>query len=506
MKTYKYKLLSLFLVLAFSVQAQKFDKKITESFKVNSDVELVINTSHTDVSIETWNKNTVSIEAVMEVEGVSKKEANKILDQWKFEALGNKDKVKVTSKSSNMDFKFEFDFDFPDVDIEVPHFEMPEFHFPEIEFHELHELSEMIELPEMPEMPEMSEMEFDYELYQNDSTYLKKYKLKVAKEVKKFKNSGWKKKMDSVRNSKEYKRNLEEYKKASKKIAIEMKELRNSKEFKRAMEESKKVAAEVKKEMLENKHLWKEQAEKAKEAGKIAREMIQKMKENGTFDSIKNHEQNTFFFYGDKKNSKVKIKKYLKIKVPKKAIFDLNVRHGKLNVPNSSTKMSANISYGDFIGGVIEGADNNLKFLNSPVLINTINSGNITLKNVPNATFGTFSNANLFANSSDVIIEKVGSDVALSQKFGEIDILEIDPLFQNLNIVLDYAKGSFNFSKANYLFRINSKNTTLKLTESLSDVKRKSKDGVDFLEGFFNNKSSKNNVLLTGVYSTIKLN
>ena len=102
MKTYKYKLLSLFLVIAFSVQAQKFDKKITESFKVNSDVELVINTAHTDVSIETWNKNTVSIEAVMEVEGVSKKEANKILDQWKFEALENKDKVKVTSKSSNI--------------------------------------------------------------------------------------------------------------------------------------------------------------------------------------------------------------------------------------------------------------------------------------------------------------------------------------------------------------------------------------------------------------------
>ena len=168
--------------------------------------------------------------------------------------------------------------------------------------------------------------------------------------------------------------------------------------------------------------------------------------------------------------------------------------------------MSANISYGDFIGGLIEGSGNNLKFSNSPVVINTINSGNVTLKNVPNATFGTFTNANLFANSSDVIIEKVGSDVALSQKFGEIDILEIDPLFQNLNIVLDYARGTFNFSKANYLFKINSKSTTLKLTESLSGIKNKSNDGVDFIEGFFNNKTSKNNVLLTGVYSTIKLN
>lgn len=504
MKTYKYKLLSIFLVLTLSVQAQKFDKKITESFKVNSDVELVINTAHTDVSIETWNRNTVSIEAVMEVEGVSKKEASKILDQWKFEALGNKNKVSIQSKSSNMNFNFDFDFDFdfPDVDIEVTHFEMPE--LPKMP--ELPEMPKLPKMPKLPEMPELPEMEFDYELYKNDSTYLKKYKMKVAKQVKKFKNSDWKIKIDSFRNSDEYKKNMEEYKRASKEIAIEMKELRNSDEFKKAIEESKKVAAEVKKEMIENKYLWKEQVEKAKEAGKMAQEMILKMKREGLFDSIKKHEQNTFFYYGDKKNSKVKIKKYLKIKVPKKATFDLNVRHGKLNVPNSSTKMSANISYGDFIGGIIVGEKNNLKFSNTPVVINTLNSGNITLNNVPNATFGTFSNANLFANSSDVIIEKVGSNVALSQKFGEIDVLEIEPLFDNLNVVLDYAKGTFNLSDADYLFKINSKSTKLKLVESLSEVKRKTKDGVEFIEGFFNNKSSQNNLLLTGVYSSISLN
>ena len=39
MKTYKYKIVTLaLLLLAISVQAQKFDKKITEKFKVNSDV------------------------------------------------------------------------------------------------------------------------------------------------------------------------------------------------------------------------------------------------------------------------------------------------------------------------------------------------------------------------------------------------------------------------------------------------------------------------------------
>ena len=70
MKVYKYKIFGLIVLLAVSVQAQKFDKTIKEKFKVNSDVEVVINAAHTDVDIETWNKNEVSIEAVMEIEGL----------------------------------------------------------------------------------------------------------------------------------------------------------------------------------------------------------------------------------------------------------------------------------------------------------------------------------------------------------------------------------------------------------------------------------------------------
>ena len=50
---------------------------------MNPDVTIVINATHTDVDIETWNKNEVSIEAVIEVEGVSKKEAEKIVKHEK---------------------------------------------------------------------------------------------------------------------------------------------------------------------------------------------------------------------------------------------------------------------------------------------------------------------------------------------------------------------------------------------------------------------------------------
>jgi len=491
MKVYKYKFLSILLLLGIGLQAQTFDKKEKENFKVNSDVELVINATHTDVTIETWNKNEISVEAVMEVEGVSKEEADKILSKWKFEALGNKSTVKITSVSDDMDFNFDFNFDFSDMDIEIPEFEMPNIH---------------IDIPdfEFPEMPEMKEMEFDYQAYKNDSTYLKQYKMQVAKQVEKFKNSDWKRKMDSVKNSDEFKQAMEEAKKASAEAKREMME--NKELWEEQARIAKEAATEVRKEMLENKELWKEQAEIAKEASKMAMELIEEMKEDGTFDSIQNFSENIYFNYSDSKNSKIKIKKYIKIKVPKSATFDLNVRHGKLNVPSSTKKMSANISYGDFIGGIIIGDDNELNFSNSPVVINTLDSGNITLKNVPNATFGTFSNGNLFSNSSDVIIDEIGENVDLIQKFGSLEISNIATNFKTFNLILDYSKASINLSKSNYVFQISDKKSTLNLSESLTKVSNKNLDGVKSIEGFYKDKKSINKLFLTSVYSSLILN
>ncbi len=509
MKTYKYKIVAILMLLAFSAQAQKFDKKVTEKFKVNSDAVIVINAVHTDVDIETWNKNEVSIEAIIEVEGVTKEEAEEIFDKWIFEALSNKSKVEIKSLSGHFqfefdgDFDFDFDFDFPEIDMEAPEFNFDfDFDFPEMDIEVPHFEMPDIEFPEI----EIPEMEFDYEKYKNDTAYLKNYKMKIAQQVEKFKNSGWKEKIDSMKNSEEYKMKMKEFKEATKEMQAKMKEYTNSDEFKRQIEASKKVSEEVRKEMLENKEIWKEQAEAAKQASKKAMEIVKKMKEEGKFDEIVKNKENFYFNFSDGKNSKIKVKKYLKIKVPKKATFDLNVRHGKLNVPNSSVKMSANLSYGKFIGGIITGDKNELNFSNSPVVINTLNSGNITLKNVPNATFGTFSKANLFANSSDVFIDEIGSDVSLSQKFGKLEISDIDSDFKTLNLILDSAKADLKFSNSDYTYQINSKNSTLDLFDKLTEVTNKITEGVNLIEGFYNDKASQNKVLITGVYSSVKLN
>ena len=498
MKTYTYNITAFLLLFALTLQAQIFDKKIIENFKVNSDVEIVINAAHMDVDIETWNRNEVAVEAVMEVEGVDENEAKKILKQWKFEALGNNTKVKISSLSNDMHFDFNGDFDFDFPEIEFPHFEMPniEFEFPEIAF---------------PEMPEMPEFEFDYQLYKNDSTYLKRYKFEVQKQVEEFKNSDWKKQLDSMRNSPEFKNQIEEYKNAAKEMAKEVKELRNSEEFNHSLEEAKKAAEKARIHVLENRDEILERVKIVKEANKAAMAELKRMKESGELDSLKNYSENVYFNYSTNKNSKVKIKKYLKIKVPKKATFDLNVRHGKVNIPESNKKMSANMSYGNFVGGVITGSKNELMFANSPVEIETINSSNITLKNVPNATFGTFENSNLFSNSSEVAIDQVGTDVILNQKFGNIVVKKIIPLFKNLNLNFDYTKATIPLEKIDANYSLNTNKSRFNIAKENSDFLKKSfmkvlKKYDSSIQGNFSSSiKTENNINIKSNFSTINI-
>ncbi|MBL4568379.1 MAG: hypothetical protein JKY69_01495 [Flavobacteriaceae bacterium] len=81
MKFNKHKIIGLLCTVLFisSIQAQKYDKKYSEKFKVNKDVQLVINANNADINVSTWNKNEVSVEAVITVEGLSKKDAKKFL-------------------------------------------------------------------------------------------------------------------------------------------------------------------------------------------------------------------------------------------------------------------------------------------------------------------------------------------------------------------------------------------------------------------------------------------
>jgi hypothetical protein len=316
MKTYKHNFLAFILLFTTVLFAQKHDKKVSESFKVNNDVFVDITTRYADVTIETWSKNVVSIEGSWEVEGLNKEDSNKLFENVDFEASGNKEKVIIRAKSNNnfslferefeeIDFNFNFDsiVNIGDVFIHDFHFEIPE-------------VPEVPEMPDIPEMPEivishLSKIEFDHKAYEKDKEgYMQRFKKEQEK---------WEKEMEE-----KIEPQMKEYEKK-----IKLWEKENGPRMKQI---EVKVATWEKENIPKIKAFEKKMATWEKENATKVKAFEEKMEKMGK----KMEEKYSALIEMKHKNAKgvTKIKKRLLIKIPKNAKVKLDVRYGSFSAPD----------------------------------------------------------------------------------------------------------------------------------------------------------------------------
>ncbi|WP_417786157.1 MAP7 domain-containing protein [Tenacibaculum sp.] len=484
--TFKQFKISVFLLLVTGVvSAQKYDKKFSENFKTNKDVVVNINASNADVDVTTWNKNEVSVEAVVEVEGLDKKEAQKYLDNWKFEALGNKSKVQINANknsfriggdnivffnSSDNNYPRVFQFDGNDEVVVVPEVRIPE----------------MPEIPEIPEIkiPEINfeeivtgleDIEFDFDKYAKDGgNYFFQWRdgvnditIKSKKEWEEFKKTD---------KYKEFKKHQEERKREIKKELERVKKERiNQKELRKEMA---KARAEIRK--INREEIRKELAKARKEMHKARKEM-QKVRMNYSYSS----DSNNLMING----KKVKITKKITIKVPKSATFDLNTRHCKVKLPK--TKASGKVSYGTFKADALDGGKLNISF--SPVNINSLNACTLFLNNVTDAQLASVTNTTVNSNSSGLVVSNVYSNVEVNNKFGNLTITKIHPSHDNLKVFLSYSDAGVDLAGINKKLNIQ------------SDKVKKLKDGSVEYNGEFILISSDKKIEIDGKYSQLKV-
>lgn len=495
--TFKQFKISTFLVLVTSIVfAQKYDKKFNENFKTNKDAVVTINASNATIDVTTWNKNEVSVEAIIEVEGLDKKAAEKYFKNWKFEALGNKNKVQINANNSNV---HSFGND------NIVFFNSSKSNHPNIYQYNtegskvivIPEIPE-IEIPEMPELPEivipeinfeeivsgLDHIEFDFDKYAKDGgTYFFQWKDGVNDITIKSK-----KEWEAFKKSKKYKK----FKKAQekRKIALkkELKEVRatlNKKELKR---EIAKARAEIKR--VNRKEVRRELLKAREEIKRVRKEV------NNVHYSYSTGSNN---FMVDGK--KVKVTKKLVIKVPKNATFDLNTRHCKVKLPK--TKASGKVSYGTFKADVLNGGKLNISF--SPVNINSLNACTVFLNNVTDAHVASVANTTLKANSSGLTIDVVRENTEIDSEFGELSINKVISDFNLLKIFLNYSNSTMKISDLDSTISIDSKKGKFEyddVIEYFNKIHKKQDLSVKFTHP---SKTSKNKIILTANYSNIKL-
>ncbi len=301
MKRSNFKLLVLSFSLSLSCFAQQYTKPLQE-FKVGSNSTISIEASYAEIEIIEWNKNKVEVEGIMSIQGLPEDEAKDIFDSWDISAQADAEKITIRSSSSNFGNEYFFinsDKYLGNVVIDVPeiservidmidsiHFVLPEFeNFPDINF----DFNQNFEFAG-------DSIAFDYEEFQKNSEYLAQWQEEHKEQMKRIKEELKENQVEIARHQKQMQK-------------------RDERGSKRSVEEARMHAREVQMEAREAQ----------KEAYKQVREERTRMIEEGA----REREYEVQRILQDRQ--KVKIKKTLRIKVPRNAKLEMDVDYCKIS-------------------------------------------------------------------------------------------------------------------------------------------------------------------------------
>src|SRR5690606_35083021 len=318
--------------------AQKLSKT-SQSVKVNSDVTIDLNTSFCNIEFDSWNKNTVEIEAYIEGEKLSREELESALKKWKVTIDATPQKVTITTQE-NRNANWVFGYTTHDREaalaaLEELKFELAE--MPNFEFHfEVPEIPEIPEIPQLPELPEgIHQFHFDYEAYKKDGeTYMEKWSQNFGENFGKEyakKMEEWGKKFGEEFSQKFDKEWAEKF---------EMKMQAWAERYKEQMEHSEKIREERQKHLEERQKYLEEE----REARTVEREA--RAEERKLLAEERKAKIEQWITSGESSSSKVK--KVIKIKMPKNAKLKVNVKHGELKFASNVSNLKADLVHTKF--------------------------------------------------------------------------------------------------------------------------------------------------------------
>ncbi len=406
------------IVVSAEAYGQKQTKVYNEKFNVGNESALDINTSYADIEFETWDKNEVQIDAVVEIEGISSEEAENYFKDNPIKIVGNSKNIQISTQGEFSWISGGHHTNMEDFHIEIP--EIPEMDF----FFETPPIPELPEFPEMAPMPPIAakNFEFDYEAYEKDGEkYLKKWK----KDFDKNFNEGFKKEM-------------EEWSTKMKARSEDMKLRRDQMgEERRALEDRQEVIKDRREAMAE--HRIEIQKELENEVGnQVEKEIIIERESSSDSDT-----PNIFYWSSDGKESNLKVKKVIKIKMPKSTKLKMNVRHGEVKLAENTKNMDATLSYASLLAFTIDGDKTNIVTSYSPVTVLQWNYGHLKADYSEKVDLRQVHNLILNATSSEVTIDQLLKSIVAQNDFGALHVNSVSKDFTNIDISLQNAELNF---------------------------------------------------------------
>lgn len=464
-----------FFTATFAALGQKQTKTFKESFTVAEDAVLDINTSYADIEFKTWNKDVVEITATVSLEGASEEEARAYFQNDPIEILGNSKKIEITSRSRSRGL-FEhgdFDFDFGDFDIEIP--EVSTFVM------EIPEIAPFPEIVEMPPLPMAKGFQFDYEAYKKDGEkYMKQWQKDFEKSF-----------------DKEHQKRLEEWGERMEKRAEELEKRLEERELKRAemMEKREEMMEKRNEERAEQRARLAEVRERARVTRDSARALFYQR------DSL-HSAPNIFYFSTDGESKNYKIKKIIKIKMPKSTRLKMNVRHGEVKLAENTQNLDATLSHSSLWATIIDGSQTNILASYSPVKVQKWNYGQLQTNYSKDVSLAEVMDLQLRATSSEVTIDKLLKKAFIRNDFGPLKIVSIGNDFEEMDVSMKNAELNLNLPSVATAIYVKGNSSQLSTPVGLK-LNKTTNGRTTVHKGFHLKEDSNRSIVITSDYSDV---
>jgi hypothetical protein len=431
----------LFLCAAFSAQAQNTLTKKKQTIKVNKDAKIYLDASHTNIEIDTWNKDYVEIEASITSKKLSKEALEKALKSWDFNINTNENRIEIYSKGSQGLWS-------SDTSINILNEESIEA-LSNIDFNldlgplleglsgleSLKNLPEALKVLRIPESPDGNyNLDFDFDKYKKEGEpYLDAWSKKYRKEY-----------------GEDYENEMREWAKSIKQSDLD--------KFEKGMSEwGEKFGNDIEKAFEEGfgKDFEKKMEKWGEDFGKKFEEKFAPAMEKWGEEFGKAFEEKMEEAFGDSKSKSLFDKpnktqdliKTIIIKMPKKAKLELNVRHGELKTAAVITNPEITISHGYFMANAIGGSEASINILYSNAAIQSWNEGALKLNYATKTKIKSAKDLMLNAVSSNIDIENLSGNSLIDGSFGDLYVENILEDFNNLNIVLENSDAVLKLPK-----------------------------------------------------------
>lgn len=460
---------------------QSKSKTFNETFSVSKEAVLDVNTSHTDIEFETWSKDEIEIEATIEIEGATEEEAAQYFEGSGFEILGNSKKVTISTNGNNNSFRSHLLSDLQNFHIEIPEF--PQVQAFDFDF----EFEDLIEMPALPISPKTA---FDHKAFKKDGEkYLKKWQ-------KEFQDSfdeehieeleRWSERMEE-RQEKMVKKRAEMIEKRS-----EMREKRDEKR-----EERQEKMAEAREKRMEL-----QLERRAKNDDDESRVIII----NGDRISTKvNGGPSIFYSSSNGSNNNYKVKKTIKVKMPKGMKIKMDVRHGEVKLAENTKNLNAILSHASLWASTIDGDQTTISASYSPVSVQNWNYGQLNAKYSDNVALKEVLHLRLDATSSDVTIDNLVNTAFIQNAFGPLLIKSVDSSFSEIDIALQNAELSFKTPGVPFTIYVNGTSSDISMPENIT-LEQTKNHNTTIQKGYFKNKNADSAITINSKHSDVVFN